>query len=77
VLRNQALFTLGFGVLACQNRPFISPTKSYATHLHCLHLTLLHKWPKMFRLDFIWERRRGREEGGEKRGDSRGEEQME
>ena len=70
MLRNQALSTLGFGVLACQNRPFISPTKSYATHLHWLHLSLLHKWPKMFRLDFIWERR-----GGKSRGDSRGEEQ--
>jgi hypothetical protein len=26
----------------------------------------------MFRLDFIWERRRGREEGGEKKGERRG-----
>jgi hypothetical protein len=26
-LENQVFFTLDFGVLACQNRPFISPTE--------------------------------------------------
>jgi hypothetical protein len=29
VLRNQVLFTLDFAVLACQNRPVISPTESH------------------------------------------------
>ncbi len=28
-LENQVFFTLDFGVLACQNRPFISPTESH------------------------------------------------